>query len=95
MMDWNHAGSAIGAVLIRQLAHGGRRSATQQALPDDGDSQGWSFSDGPGLWAAENGNMMPTFQGYTDNIIAVAATLHSEHALSGGVDQTVRLWTLP
>jgi WD40 repeat protein len=36
-----------------------------------------------------------TFRGHTDTIIAVAATPDGKHALSGGVDQTVRLWTLP
>jgi hypothetical protein len=39
--------------------------------------------------------VVQTFQGHMDTIIAVAATPHGKHALSGGVDQTVRLWTLP
>jgi regulation of enolase protein 1 (concanavalin A-like superfamily) len=44
---------------------------------------------------ADTGKVLETFQGHTDAIIAIAATPDGQYAVSGGLDQTVRLWQLP
>ncbi len=47
------------------------------------------------LWDVDTGKVLYTFAGHTGGINVVAVAPNGKQALSGGIDGSVRLWTLP
>jgi uncharacterized protein (TIGR03067 family) len=46
------------------------------------------------LWDIDSGKVLRTFKGHTRDVIAIAVTPDGQHALSSGLDKTVRMWNL-
>jgi uncharacterized protein (TIGR03067 family) len=70
---------------------------TQIALLPDGERYLMSASDGVTvvLSGTSTGSMQEMFKGHTDLVMALALAPDGAYAVSGGLDQAVRLWPLP
>ena len=60
-----------------------------------GASDGRTRPDRVSLWDADRGKALHRFKGHADAIIPIAVAKDGKLAVSGGIDQTVRMWNVP